>query len=352
MNRLSLLCAVLFCAAVASAQMPALSPLKQTGTLSNPPDPNNFVFVMAGDNRPATLSCPQPPIPGTIFADVHQMKPPAAFVLWTGDTITGKAPAGEISKYKKQINDEYKEFLAIAATSGVPVFNAPGNHEMDNKDEVPSHKMKEFYRNYMAEPYGAFTYGNSRFIALDSENEPTPAKLSKQKSTAEGSIKMQPPGFITKKQLDLLKGDLEANKDKMHVIIFMHHPVEPYSDKTGLYEPSVKVLKKIFKDYTNVSYVVSGHEHMYYNPQGPKNKLTDPPSRTDPARQQQPPHLPLPPYYLISGGGGAPLKKDTPGSFYHYLIFKVEGAQITPTLVKVDWSGPLCVPKTKTTFGE
>jgi len=82
---------------------------------------------------------------------------------------------------------------------------------------------------------------------------------------------------------------------------------------------------------------------MYFNPQGDAKKFTDPPSRTDPSQ---------PPFYLISGGGGAPLKKDTPGSFYHYLIFKVNGARITPALVKVKWSGPLCVPKTKTTSGE
>ena len=326
-------------------QMPKLSPLPQTGSLSNPSDPNNFTFVMAGDNRPASSSCPQPPIPGTIFADVHQDKS-VAFVLWTGDTVSGKDPDAKVLK------KQYKEFLAIAATAGVPVFNAPGNHEMDEKDEVPSSTMKEYYRKYMAETYGAFTYGNSRFIALDSENEPTSAKLPKQASTAEGAAKSQPPGFITKKQLELLKGDLEANKDKAHIIIFMHHPVMPYGgDKSGLDPASVKALQELFAGdkkkkipgYTNVSYVVSGHEHMYFNPQGDAKKFTDPPSRTDPSQ---------PPFYLISGGGGAPLKKDTPGSFYHYLIFKVNGARITPALVKVKWSGPLCVPKTKTTSGE
>ncbi|HEY4678070.1 MAG TPA: metallophosphoesterase [Candidatus Angelobacter sp.] len=348
MNRQSLfhLFLLQLCGLIAFAQMPALSPLPKTGSLSQPPDPNIFTFVIAGDNRPANSSCPQPPIPGTIFADVHEMKPPAAFVLWTGDTISGKDPD------RKVLKKQYKEFLAIAATAGVPVFNAPGNHEMDEKDEVPSSKMKERYRQYMAETYGAFNYGNSRFIALDSENEPPTGTLTKDMSTAEGATKHQPPGYITQKQLDLLKADLEANKDKAHIVIFMHHPVMPYGgDKSGLDPASVKALQELFAGdkkkkipgYTNVSYVVSGHEHMYFNPQGDPNKFTDPPSRTDPSQ---------PPYYLISGGGGAPLKKDTPGSFYHYLIFKVNGAQITPTLVKVKWSGPLCVSKTKTTSGE
>lgn len=329
---LFLLLLLQLCCAATFAQMPELSPLPQTGSLSQPSDPSKFIFVIAGNNRPAHSSCPQPPIPGKIFSDVHQMNPAAAFVLWTGDTISGKNP-----QKPTLIQDQYKEFLGIAATAKVPVFNAPGNHEMDDAKEVPSSVMKDLYRKYMAGTYGAFNYGNSRLIALDSENEPPVERLSKQLSTAEGVAKSQPPGAITKKQLTLLKNDLEANKDKAHIIIFMHHPVVPFGAKSGLDPFSVQALKKIFKDYKNVSYVVSGHEHMYFNPQGDQKKLTAPPSRKDPLQ---------PPYYLISGGGGAPLKQGTPGSFFHYLIFKVDGQEVTPTLIKVDWSGPLCVPKT------
>ena len=35
----------------------------------------------------------------------------------------------------------------------------------------PSNAMKKLYEKNMAGTYGAFTYGNSRFIALDSENK-------------------------------------------------------------------------------------------------------------------------------------------------------------------------------------
>jgi hypothetical protein len=313
-----------FCYAVALAQMPALSPLPETGSLSKPSDPDKFTFVLAGDNRPLHSTCPQPSTPGKIFSAVRQMSPAAAFVLWTGDTISGKDP-----QHPKIIQKQYTDFLKIAATANVPVFNAPGNHEMDDANEVPSKPMKALYRKNMAGTYGAFTYGNSRFIALDSENEPELEKIKKQPSTAEGVTKSQPPGSITKKQLKLLKDDLDANKDKAHVIIFMHHPVEPYSKNDGLNPLTVTALKKIFAGYKNISYVVSGHEHLYFNPQGDKDKLTEPPSREDPSQ---------PPYYLISGGGGAPLKTGTPGSFYHYLVFNVDGKTITPNLVKVESS--------------
>lgn len=323
MNRQTLILLFFFqlSCAIAFGQMPALSPLPQTGSLSKPSDPNKFVFVVAGDNRPAKSGDPQSSVPKNLFCAVRKMNPAAAFVLWTGDTISGKDP-----KHPKRIHDQYKEFLQIASTAGVPVFNAPGNHEMDDDKDVPSNKMKALYKEYMAETYGAFSYGNSRFIALDSEKEPSTA--AKAITTAEGEAKPQAPGSITQKELQLLQGDLEANKKKSsHVIVFMHHPVKPYHKKDGLDSASVQALEKIFAGYKNVSYVISGHEHMYFNPQGDKTKLTDPPKRKDPSQ---------PPDYLVTGGAGAPLKKDTPGSFFHYLVFQVDGDTITPTLIKVD----------------
>lgn len=309
---------------LAFAQMPDLSPLPGTGSLANPEDPKKFTFVLAGDNRPAKSSCQQPPEPAMIFDAVKAMNPQAAFVLWTGDTISGKEVDESVLK------PQYEEFLKLAAQAGVPVFNAPGNHEMDNAKNVPKEEMKEFYRTYMAKPYGAFTYGNSRFIALDSENEPKSRKNG-QLTMAEGEAKSEAPGSITAKQLGLLKDDLEADKKLDHVFIFMHHPVIPYDDKDGLDPDSTAALESLFAKYKNISYVVSGHEHMYYyggdgKHPGDKTKMTRPPSRTDPSQ---------PPYYLVSGGGGAPLVNDTPGSFFHYLIFRVDGEKITPELVQI-----------------
>ena len=98
----------------------------------------------------------------------------------------------------------------------------------------------------------------------------------------------------------------------------MHHPVDPYKCEDGLDPESVQKLQTLFANYTNVSYVVAGHEHMYYNPLG-KGALVLPPSRTDPTIPA------IPPYYLVSGGAGAPLKKNTTGSFFHYIVFQVNG---------------------------
>ena len=130
----------------------------------------------------------------------------------------------------------------------------------------------------------------------------------------------------------MLQEDLDADQAMAHVFIFLHHPAQPYKPEDGLDKASVKALAKLFKKYSNVSFVVSGHEHMYFNSQGPRDKMTDPPNRTDPSSD--------PPYYLVSGGGGAPLKKATPGSFFHYLTFNINGNHIGVTLTKVDSSDP------------
>jgi DNA repair exonuclease SbcCD nuclease subunit len=297
------------------AQMPDLAPLPGTGKLHANSGSTQFTFVAGGDNRPAHKSCPQPATPGEIFSAVHQMNPSPALVFWTGDTISGKQP-----DKPNRIQKQYKEFLKIAKSGGVPVFNAPGNHELDDENNAPSDAMKKLYVENMSGTYGAFSYGNSRFIALNSEHQAATKVKSK-------SGKVDAPGAITKQALELLKQDLDANKDKAHVFIFMHHPVEPFDPEDGIDPKSVAALEDLFKKYTNVSYVISGHEHIYFNPQGGKtNPIAPPPVRTDPSQ---------PPFYLVSGGAGAPLKKNNPGAFHHYLVITVDGNTVTPELKKL-----------------
>jgi hypothetical protein len=65
---------------------------------------------------------------------------------------------------------------------------------------------------------------------------------------------------------------------------------------------------------------------LYYNPQG-NDEFGPPPERTDPGKA---------PYYLVSGGGGAPLHKK---GFYHYLVFTVDHATVSVQVEPVD-AGP------------
>src|SRR6185436_17821297 len=91
--------------------------------------------------------------------------------------------------HHKTLIAQYKEFFRHAAKAGVPMFNSPGNHEMDvvtkSKDETvetPDEKMQALYLEVMKYPkdapaYGAFNYGNSRFIAVNTEEVPPPTAV-------------------------------------------------------------------------------------------------------------------------------------------------------------------------------
>jgi hypothetical protein len=306
---------------VAAAQMPLLAPLPGTGKLIKAENLTQFSFVAAGDNRPAHAKCLQPAIAKEIFSAVPTLNPRPAFVLWGGDTIYGKQP-----EKPKRIHRQYKEFLTIAATASTPIFNAPGNHEMDDRNNVPSKEMRALYEKNMGSTFGAFTYGNSRFIALNSENEPPSESPATSPANPKKKGKSELPGYVTKKQLVLLQQDLDGHRDAAHIFIFLHHPVKPANSADGLAPDNAAALERMFRRYSNISYVISGHEHMYYNAAGGRNEVIPPPKRSDPFQ---------PPYYLVSGGAGAPLKS-LPGGFYHYLVFKVDGANIDVNLVRVD----------------
>src|SRR5260370_953401 len=146
--------------------MPPLPPLKGTAPLAVAADPSHFTFVLAGGDRPATGTATPTATIVQSFAGVAKLKP--AFMVMLGDTVYGKN-----DKDQQLVAEEYKQFLQLAAGAGVPVFNAPGNHEMDDKHDHPSATMEDWYRELAGSvPYGAFTFGNSRFIALNTDDLP------------------------------------------------------------------------------------------------------------------------------------------------------------------------------------
>ncbi|MEA2694847.1 MAG: hypothetical protein QOJ16_4234 [Acidobacteriota bacterium] len=322
--------------AAVPAGFPELAPLPGTGTLA-PTEAASFVFVVAGDNRPAKSGDPQPATLTTIAQAIHGMTGAGApaFVLWAGDTISGKHPEDE-AKMKGQ----YEEFLGIVKGAGVPVFSAPGNHELNLKadpqgcpkaiDEPdPSGNLLRFWSTYMGQPFGVFLYGNSAFVTVNTDDVlGKGVKLPKCKYN----------GYIGPDQLAALEATLAelcADKGVAHVFIVLHRPVEasPVNPKNQLDKASRDPLKKILEDkkYPYVSFVFAAHQHLFYfhdkkNPYG-----TGPFERHDPAGTK--------PAYVISGGAGAPLTgKATPatGGYHNYLVVKVEGAKVTATVVKVE----------------
>ena len=319
-----------------SGGMPPLPRLPQTPQLPENAGTTKFTFIVAGDNRPQGKKPnePQPATLGQIFNDAQRFKP--AFFLWCGDTISGHTADGAT------LQSQYQAFLAIAATAKVPVFNAPGNHEMDivkkkgnDTDEIPDKKMFDFYLQYMqpanspSYAYGAFNYGNSRFIALNTE-EVAPKEVKRSSGPIVGSGIKLDPGYVGGQQTDMLSQDLAANSGKDHIFVFMHHPIKPSKAPSGLDPQIANTLQNIFQNSTNVSYVLAAHEHLYYNASGPKKT---PPSWTSKISKS--------PVYLVTGGAGAPLDKcgKNPNTYchkvYHYLVFTVDGPKVTVQVVEL-----------------
>jgi hypothetical protein len=123
------------------------------------------VFVVAGDNRPAKSGEPQPATLGQIVKAAHGMSPAPGFVLWAGDTNSGKK-----ADHEKTMQAEYAEFLEIVKGAGVPVLSARSNRELNIKadpkdcpeaiDEPdPSGNLLRFWTKYMGQPSGVFRYG-------------------------------------------------------------------------------------------------------------------------------------------------------------------------------------------------
>jgi Calcineurin-like phosphoesterase len=325
---------LLFCvAAHAQAGFPPLSPVPQTGNLNPDPSTVQFTFIAAGDNRPSGGQVTQPQILSKILNDAKRFKP--AFAIWSGDTIGGFRTAGQPIN-TTLLTRQYQKFFEVAAEAGMPIFNSPGNHEMDNVAkskhetvETPDPGMVQLYLQMMQYPagapaYGAFNYGNSRFIAVDTE-EPAPPLTLRSPGKKVKNLKLD-PGFVTPRQIDLLGQDLEANQGKAHIFVFMHHPIKPAKPGSQLNLESAEKLEALFAQYKNVSYVIAAHEHIYFNATGAT--LNPTPPATGPG-------------YLVSGGAGAPLDScPTPQTAnclaaYHYLVFQVNGSDVTVQVVVV-----------------
>ncbi len=287
--------------------LPEFRTMSGTGVLT-PSTTKSFSFAIFGDNQGGEEA---QRISNKIFKEISDQKPAFAFSL--GDIVKGKDPQDPL----KYIEKKFEEFLARASVAGVPMFNAPGNHELDDKNDIPSQRMQDIYHNYVGPTYGAFDYANSHFIALNTEEVPP-------------SLTPPPPkgvefSYMGDKQLRLLDADLNANRDKTHIFIMMHYPMKPKEYQNRLNPDTHKKLSVIFKKYTNISYILASHEHIFYNPQDPENttsvKLFSAGENTK---------------YLISGGGGAGLWESEHWAFHHYLMFHVDGDEISVNIHRVN----------------
>ena len=269
---------------------------------------------------------------------------PVRFVLQSGDAVVDGGDA-------KQWNKSFLSLInRLTRDGGVPYFLAPGNHDVTAAQEINSTNRAKGLQNYLAAvgqlippdgaprrlegfPCFAFGYGNSFFLALDSNISSNETQLAWATRQMEG--------------LDRTR--------YTNIFAFFHHP--PFSSGShggSNIEGATAGLRKrympVFRKH-HVNILFTGHEHLFEHfVERYQDKATNK-FRMD---------------VFVTGGGGAPLygykgepnltdyqkagesekvavehlvkpglkPSDNP---YHYLLVQVDGSRLRVEVIGVDW---------------
>jgi len=259
-------------------------------TLTAPADPTHFSFVVTGDNRSTGHGYPMPLCFTQICTEIGYVHP--QFVLWTGDVIEGYGDTAA------EANAEYDVFLKGVALTGVPVFNAPGNHEFS----LDAANLLPVYKKRMGDLYGSFDYGNSHFVALNTNA-----------INADGSVTA---GSLDADQWTWLENDLKSTT-ATNVFVYMHHypfgPADPDTPTvtSGWKSDAERDRFHAMMVQYKVRAVFAGHNHIYWHQA--KDGVD----------------------YYISGGAGAPLDAaPDQGGFLHYMVVHVDGDKISADILQ------------------
>ena len=230
--------------------------LVEAGELATAPEPGApvpFTFVAYGDTR--SQVDPHRRIVERIRAEVPD------FLLATGDYVDEGVREVEWQQFFEIERDLLRDNT---------LFPAVGNHDRQGRGRTADN-----WRRWFATPenspdperYYAFTYGNSRFLVLDSNMYSF--ALTDQTSWLE-------------KQLQAARQDRSIR----HVFVVMHHP--PFSISLhGGHRDLRERWTPLYEKY-GVDAVFSGHDHVY--------------SRAEKGGVR----------YFVTGGGGAPLYPRSP----------------------------------------
>lgn len=222
-------------------------------------NPYRFHFFVFGDTREGD----------EIFRNIieHTNKRRPLFVFNGGDLVSnGK-------------EEEYAHLLALIKELQVPMYVAPGNHDIRSNGRA-------IYGAIFGPAYYSFTYGNTHFVVLDSST-----------------------GGLDEAQYRWLEEDLK-NHQLETILVFTHVP--PFDPRPGeshaFNSPGERdVFLNLMKRY-GVDRVFASHIHGYFREE----------------REGVP--------YIITGGGGAYLVSS---GFYHYVDVEVDGGEIREKVVKI-----------------
>lgn len=309
-----------------------------------------FSFIVYGDTRGRRdgleLQYEHSLVVNSAVATIKKLEKtefPVRFVLQTGDGVVN-------GRNGHQWNVSFIDLInRLTQDGGVPYFLAPGNHDLTSATthEDPQRKigLKNFYaanaelippngspRRMSDYPVFSFGYGNSFFIAFDSNIAGDEKQFEWVKSQLEG---------------------LDRNRYQ-NVIVYAHHPAFSSGPHGGAKAeaPTMIIRQKylpLFHKH-HVKMFFCGHEHFFehwvehYEDATGKHRLDQ----------------------VLTGGGGAPLYayagdpdtrdyvKASPeqkimldriakppaepgGGAYHYVLVQVDGDKINLEVIGVDW---------------
>lgn len=265
----------------------------QSGELATAPEEGSqspFTFVVYGDTR--SQMGPHRRITERVRDEVPD------FLLGTGDFVD---EGGKEAQWQQFFEIE-RELLRDNV-----LFPSVGNHDRQGRG-----RTADAWRSHFAVPenspdperYYAFTYGNSRFLVLDSNMY----------------------SFALTDQTSWLERQLQSARQDagiQHVFVVMHHP--PYSVSLhGGHRDLRERWTPLYEKY-GVDAVFSGHDHVY--------------SRADRGGVR----------YFVTGGGGAPLYPRSPRAsaidkdatkyferVNHFLRVHIWGELVEVTAVRTD----------------
>lgn len=190
-------------------------------------NPDNFQFAIVGDRAGG--------IRAGVFEDavlkLNKLYP--EFVLSVGDIIAG------YTRDTVLLNTERLEIDSIVGQLKMPFFRLPGNHDITNP------VMEKDYEQRYGKRYYSFTYKNTLFIILDSNDDDN------------YSFKPVQTEFVLK--------TIKDNPDVRWTFVLMHHPIWN-SNTNGRFQQIETALSG--RNYT----VIAGHTHRYLYEVRNKNK--------------------------------------------------------------------------------
>ena len=179
------------------------------------------------------------------------------------DELTGNPFGARFGLVAGDVVDDllslYPRHNGVMAKIGIPMFNLPGNHDMNLRSPDDRYATQTFKRVF-GPTYYSFNYGNAHFVALDNVD---------YKGDGQGDFdNTSYRGFISEQQLAWLRNDLQHVSRENLLVIATHIPLVTYAldGQDQRYEMgdnintvNLDALLKIIEPFPSI-YAMAGHD--------------------------------------------------------------------------------------------